>query len=108
MTTVQPLATKLRGKWLHSGHELFLLLIVLLLLGILVGIQPVDEVIYSSLQSLAILLLECILVLLIGQLVLQAIGGVLEAVACLDLFLLDFVLFRELLGLFDHTLNFLL
>merc|ERR1719231_1645723 len=63
---------------------------------------------FTAVSRVWILLLECILVLLIRQLVLQAIGGVLEAVACLDLFLLDFVLFRELLGLFDHTLNFLL
>merc|ERR1719223_45054 len=101
-------AAQLGGQRLHGGHELLLLLFVLFLLSVLVAVKPVDKVVHSCLESLAVLLAERVLVLFVGQLVLQAVRSMLPAVARLNFLLLELVLFGKLLGLLNHALDLLL
>ena len=97
---------------LEDGHgdglEGLLLLLVLLLLGGLVGVEPLDGVVDGGLEGLLLVGGDLVLDLVGGDGALEAVAVVLEAVLGLDAVAVGVVLGLELLGLGDHALDLVL
>jgi len=97
---------------LHDGHgdllELLLLVVKLVLLGLLVLLEPVDNVGDGLVELLAVVGLELVLELVVVEGVAEVVGVRLESVLGLDALAHALVVLAVLLGLVDHAINVVL
>jgi len=91
-----------------NALKLLLVLLVLLLGGLLVLIEPSDNLVNLGLESLLVRRVELLVDLGVAQGVAERVGVRLEAVLGRDTAGLGLVLLLELLGLGKHALNLLL
>mmetsp|Transcript_35145 Transcript_35145/g.76200 ORF Transcript_35145/g.76200 Transcript_35145/m.76200 type:complete len:265 (-) Transcript_35145:1316-2110(-) len=100
------------GHLLEDGHgdglEGLLLLLVLLLLGGLVGVEPLDGVLDGILERLLLVLGDLVLDLVGGDGSLETVAVVLESVLGLDAVAVGIILRLVLLGFRHHALDLVL
>merc|ERR1712119_155711 len=99
---------QLGDDWVAHPFHLLLLLVELLHLGELVGVQPLNGLVTLVGDSLAVVLADLVLHLVVVQGSLHVEAVALQSVLGRDPVLLLVVLSLELLSVIDHPLDFLL